>query len=316
MAREINCSVWSATRAKWLGRFCRVGSEEAWKRYYECRSKEEADSEADKDDSDGSLTYLNEWKEAMADRIEKCMVEGINWHWTPWVGDLEWSDYNELREAEYFTDVWSPFAIPHAIKLFHRYFCAVGMNSISFHTMWSYHMVDFEDEDSVSEEINYKKLCSNHYGDEELRADVINTSNLNEVTYRKLRKFLFGTSSEGSEAVTCSAIDFWYLIFGSMGTTDLDLATDPKRGDLGYKWRPTLDRKMRKKLFDLKAREGDDEEVTTYDNYYPSGCSWLKHRVLEITGNLGPVTSHYQHPTIRDAPGYRSPEEDYDGEWY
>ena len=64
---------------------------------------------------------------------------------------------------------------------------------------------------------------------------------------------------------------------------------------------------MRKKSYALNAAEGDDPEGDPnrpFDEYYPSGCSWLKHRLLELTNNLGDVTKHYRPPMIKDAPGY------------
>ena len=78
-------------------------------------------------------------------------------------------------------------------------------------------------------------------------------------------------------------------------------------GDHGWHWRPSWrDEELRKKLYDLKAVEGEDQGDPhgPYEEYYPSGCSWLKHRLLEITGNLGAVTKHYKPPTIKDALGY------------
>lgn len=100
----------------------------------------------------------------------------------------------------------------------------------------------------------------------------VDTTNLNKSTYQKLRKFLFGTCSTDSENVTCSDMNFWLLLFGSMGSTDPDLSYDPKGGDLGYSWRPG--KEMRKKLFELKAKEGDANPGAPFEDYYPDGCSW------------------------------------------
>ena len=296
-----------------------IGSEDAWKRYYEFRSREEAGSASDEENSE----FLEEWKGGMAERTSKYLAENqVKWHWTPMLGgDLVWEDYDHLRTAEYYSTVWSPYAIPHAIALMHRYHNRVRMHSVEFHTFWAYSFVDCEDESTIDGE-GYRKICSNHFEDEELRADVIKFQTLNASTCEKLRKFLYGAQCQ---EVTCSDMDFWLLLFGSMGTIDSDLEEDPKGGQLGYVWQPYRDSKMRKFLYDLKAVEGDEEDEDEeggpdgpFDEYYPSGCSWLKHRVMEISDNLGAVTKHYKHPTIEDAIGYRSEEygdDDEEEEW-
>ena len=181
------------------------------------------------------------------------------------------------------------------------------MYSVEFYTFWKYRLVDFADEDSVKNE-RMKLLCSDCFEDEQLRADVIDVKNHKRKTCRKLRTFLFGSCSDESKLVTCTDYDFWLLIFGSMGTTDPDLANDPYNCDLGYSWSPN--REEREMLYKLKAREGDEDDDDfadpdePFDEYYPDGCSWLKHRVMEITDRLGPVSRHYRAPTVQDAIGW------------
>ncbi|KAL7523930.1 hypothetical protein ACHAXR_000366 [Thalassiosira sp. AJA248-18] len=179
--------------------------------------------------------------------------------------------------------------------------------TMEFGTIWNYRLIDFEEEETI-EDKKYNTLCSNQYEDEELRADVIEEKHLNKTTGNKLRTFLFGTHSEDSKSIICSDMNFWLLIFGSMGTTDPNLAEDPMDGNHGYEWQPYLIRETRKKLYELKAVEGDHPEQGDPNgplkDYYPHGCSWLKYKVLQITGNLGPITKYYKPPTIKDAPGW------------
>mmetsp|Transcript_8623 Transcript_8623/g.18780 ORF Transcript_8623/g.18780 Transcript_8623/m.18780 type:complete len:89 (+) Transcript_8623:114-380(+) len=56
---------------------------------------------------------------------------------------------------------------------------------------------------------------------------------------------------------------------------------------------------MKKELFDAKAPASDDpngEPPTKLDNYRPRWCSWLRHRILEVTDSLGPISKHYKPP--------------------
>ena len=151
-------------------------------------------------------------------------------------------------------------------------------------------MWDFEDEDFKGE---YTLLCSNRLE----RIDNIKTPGLNKTVYKKLWSFLFGSASNESEEVICSALNFWRLIFASMDTTDSDLSTTLSyHRCVGYHWE--IDDALRKKLHDEKALEIDvgadpNELFTKYCRR--GGISWLRHRVLEITDNLGDVT-----PNLKD----------------
>jgi len=69
------------------------------------------------------------WTSYGMERLGKLMVESCNWQWTPHEPELSWEDNDKLRSADYYAHVWSPFAIPHAIKLYHSWYGKVG---------WSY----------------------------------------------------------------------------------------------------------------------------------------------------------------------------------
>mmetsp|Transcript_8400 Transcript_8400/g.18824 ORF Transcript_8400/g.18824 Transcript_8400/m.18824 type:complete len:340 (-) Transcript_8400:64-1083(-) len=273
-----------------------IGSEEGWNRYYEFRSKseqEDRDKMTDKNfEEEGSLDYMKEWKAEMAKRVDESMAGDCKWHWTPAFGHLGWDEDARLIGATYFANVWSPFAIPHAINLSHNYHHSMRYGGIEFGTYWEYRLVDFEDEETVKSK-EHTELCKS-YEDADIQEEGIDTTNLSKSTYKTLRKFLFGTCSEDSEEVTCSDMNFWLLFFGSMGCTDCNFGGDIKGGGFGYSWSP--DKEMRKKLYDQKAKEGDADPNGPFDEYYPDRCSWLKHRVLEITDKIGPVTKHYEQP--------------------
>ena len=93
-----------------------------------------------------------------------------------------------------------------------------------FGAYWEYRLIDFEDEDTINSK-EHTELCK-AYEDADIEEDGINTDNLNKSMsmYQHMRKFLFGTCSKESETVTCSDINFWLLIFGSMGSTDQHLS--------------------------------------------------------------------------------------------
>ena len=257
-------------------------------------------TEDDDEDEDISVdgctsAFMRDWKETVNTRASKCTAKDTEWHWTPRFGHLVWEDCDELRSAEYYAHVWSPYEIPRAIELEHRYHYRARYSSVEFDTVWSYRKIDFEEESTINCD-TYKTICANCFEDQELRADVIKTSHMNKRTCKVLRELLYGSYSKESKRMTCSNKNFWLLLFGSMGTTDPDLETDPMGGYgegsyLGYVWGQCMDKDLRMKLYSQKAAEKDDPEGDPngpFGEYYPKGCSWLKHRLLEITNSLGP----------------------------
>jgi hypothetical protein len=231
-----------------------VGTEEAWKRYYETRiernkpkrpwsygddeEEEEAkegegefvefsDIQQDEDDfgeEAWDVDCMNRWKEAMEEKVDKFKEEKkllCPWKWTPAIEEeFVWEDHNDLRRGTYLAYVWSPFAIPHAVALEHYYYRRVYWSSMGFWTTWQYALVDFEDSQSTKQldgETDYSFICSNGFDDEELRADKINLKGLNKNLVRKIRTFVYGDSSQACKDLTCSDATLLDLLFGSMG---------------------------------------------------------------------------------------------------
>ncbi|KAL7553110.1 hypothetical protein ACHAWF_016368 [Thalassiosira exigua] len=292
-----------------------VGSEDAWKRYYEYRlEKEEGDprkSDDDRYDSDGNSISSDDGgcaseKEGMSDivfsweyrmeELQKCMAEGCKWSWTPDRPCLNWEEENRLRSADYYGYVWSPYAIPRAIVLSHTWNGRIRWESYDLATDWSYALVDFEES---SDRMKHVEICSHNY-------DVIKTTHLNNATCARLRNYLYG-SSDKSKKATCSDRDFWLLLFGSMGSTDKDLMEDAKGCSLGYSWCPWKEKAMTQKLFDAGAPANDDpngEPPKAIKGYSPRWCSWLRYRILEVTDSLGPISKHYKPPTVKKGSGF------------
>jgi len=286
-----------------------TGSEDAWKKYHDARVKCEKDDPRDEEnyDSDGNSIAREEDEQAVADvvyswtdygmesRLEKLMAEGCKWHWTPQKPKLGWNSDCKLESAHYCAHVWSPFAIPVAIKLSHSWHGTVGWSDSSLETDYHYMLVDFEDS---GEDGKYVELCS-------FDNDKIKTSHLNKATVAKLRKFLYGSNTKKIKQQTCSDKDFLFLLFGSMGTTDKHLEDDEKDACLGWTWIPWKHDGMKEKLFELKAPEDDDDNgvpPTSLEKYNPRRCSWLRHAVLKASNSLGPVSKHYQPPPAKSAP--------------
>jgi len=92
-------------------------------------------------------------------------------------------DDDEIRTVDFNCMVWSQYAIPRAIELEHRYHYHTRYNSVEYHATWSYTLQKFDSDQCVNRK---EELCSNCLEDEELRADVMDTSNLTVATVYEL----------------------------------------------------------------------------------------------------------------------------------
>jgi regulator of RNase E activity RraB len=289
------------------------GSQTAWETYFKSRNnllKKRGDEE---DDDEGEVNLLRIWKGKLDDlayeifqpeKLDDDSADEISqsedkkwrykWRTSLRAGNLEWEDCEELRSAEYYGYVWSPYAIPHAIHLEQRHHQRTRQTSVEFSVVWGYKLLDFEEPQDEDEDEEFTTICSDCFEDEELRADIIDASNLNRNTVHRLRRFLFGTSSHSEQ--TCDDFSFLRLLFGSMGTFDHKSLMG---GYIGYSWSPHSPPGLRKKMIDDGVIEEDD---------YPQ-INWLEYSMRQAAAALRPIDNYYTAPTIKDAMGYVSPEE-------
>jgi hypothetical protein len=217
-----------------------------------------------------------------------------------------------MRSGQFYGHVYPPYAIPHAIHLQHRYHRRPRMSTTEFFAIWGYKLLDFEEaQDEDTEESDeddepdgFTTICSNCFKNEKLSADVIVVSHLNHNTVDRLRRFLFGAIKE-SKPVCCDDFSFLRLLFGSMGTfgDDKTSYTTLFRGCIGYSWKIPFDSDSLRNKMIKEGVIGEDD--------FPD-IDWLEHRMREVARVLRPIDGYYTAPTIKDAPGYRSPDSDDD----
>jgi hypothetical protein len=300
------------------------GSRKAWKSYFKYRSKQVkvsgwdgSDEDDDHDDyeEDYVKEAVQEWEEELKDLASEIFPKSeanpdpVKWQTHLSLKNLDLDGNCEMQSAQFHGYVYSPYAIPHAIHLQHRYHRRVRMSTMEFSVEWDYKLLDFEDaddedfdeEDEDDEYGGFSAICSNCFEDQKLRFDVIRVSELNGYTVNHLREFLFGDVEE-SQSVCCDNFAFLRLLFGSMGTFGDDGSYETlNHGWIGYSWGPSDS--VREKLIKEGLIGPDD---------YSTEISWLEHRMREVAGALRPVDAYYTAPSIKDAPGYRSPDSDDD----
>jgi hypothetical protein len=278
-----------------------------WKSYYNKRTaiiKAEAERANMDDDDDGEGAY-HLWK--LGRRKLRAVEKDIRRRSGATLGFPSWSkntnfavqyldseDGESVETADYVAHVWSPFAIPRALKLKHRFHHRARNYSVEFYASWDFAIVKFNGDENNQDE-QMVKLCSNCYEDEVLCADVIDVANLKTRTVSELRRCLFGKMSRD----LLDDFSLLKLIFASMATPSFNTLD----GDIGYFW-STFSRDRD----DVAIEKRMKAEGINWMDYYP-GIRWLEYHARRATGALRPVDAYYESPTIRDAMGYNSEEE-------
>lgn len=274
---------------------------DVWRAYYShriaCKKREDylQDSDEDEYGEEEKVRELFDKCQSELEEVEEG-VRGVDWtndNGFPWFENtfIDIERYvpdaygcNELQSATYKAIVFSPYAIPHAIELQHRYHRRARWSTMEFYATWAYSLKTYDNGVSSSNEM--MQLCSNCYEDEELRADTIELDGLTTSTVDRMREHLFGTLSSKSYLDDFS---FMKLIFASMATPNFETV----EGEIGHGWFP--DSKVSKQIVAEGIFPSEDEI---------KGIQWLEYEVRRVTNALRPIDKYYEPPKIQDAPGY------------
>ena len=74
---------------------------------------------------------------------------------------MGWNDDARLQSASYHGMVWSPFAIPHAIDLYHKFHRMMRLGGLEFGTYYEYQLVNFKDEETIKSK-DHTDLCKSY----------------------------------------------------------------------------------------------------------------------------------------------------------
>lgn len=306
-----------------------IGSEVAWKKYYEVRNEKDVEDTEDIncENMDGGDELKAEWRDGVHYLVEKYIGPKLRWHFSPHLENCTLLA-NELETVTFCAYVWSPYRIPRALYLVHDYHYRAdripGVEfdeddevdttgpPLKFQCCWCYEIVNFEYKYREIVRSEMKEMCSCSFGDDELQDYVIIVDGLNKGTIDFLRSFLFGSSSQASEKETCGDYQFMLILYASMGVFDYETLWWTKEIGHGWTWGP-WDIKDNKGVLQLFADAGlvnldDDGEYR--DSTF--SISWLEYYTRKAANALRPFDKYYRDPTIEDARSYRLPASDQD----
>ena len=283
-------------------------TDEVWKKYYEYRIKhlpieeKKAGSDdlrlSDEPSNEGVLACIKleldcevhavkrempttETKDAA--NLRSTLLETFSKTHTSQECDCAWDDGDNPRSADYFALVFSPFALPRALRLTHEYYNRAKYSSTEFRVEWTYKLMSF----GYSEEDDFKEICSNCFVDPSSPMEKIKIKNLTKGLIDRLREWIFGLAEETSLVLD----DFYFsrLLFATCGSSGFNTS----KGDIGYTWMAGNTPELQK----LKKEHGDDFFMV----------NWLENRVRTICGALRPLDKHFvPYERSEEAAGIRN----------
>eukprot|EP00617_Octactis_speculum_P004589 CAMPEP_0185774692 /NCGR_PEP_ID=MMETSP1174-20130828/79391_1 /TAXON_ID=35687 /ORGANISM="Dictyocha speculum, Strain CCMP1381" /LENGTH=357 /DNA_ID=CAMNT_0028462001 /DNA_START=45 /DNA_END=1114 /DNA_ORIENTATION=- len=299
----------------------------SWKRYYEFRQNQSQDEDNEEEEEDCGLP--KRVREALAREAAEIGLSSTNnaagaKMWLKHaqfvgLGDTSWEDYDNLRSATYYGLVFSPFAVPRAMELKHRYHNRMRYASVEYFATWSFKLLRFDGEPGgdtrqvdlahqfpagyilsglppetagFDTETGYEELCSDELEDPpDIRADIDDQcwtgvhkttfAGLTPMTVRRIRGWIFGHVVRSVTVLDDFAL--MRLLFATCGTASFNTAS----GDIGHSW-PNYRHEREPALVEMRESGVVPNDA---DNF---SISWLEHRVRMICGALRPIDRFYQ----------------------
>jgi hypothetical protein len=116
-----------------------------WKRYYKFRSLlQQVTKESDEDeDPEGEIGLLREFRDHMEEVAGEISCSWWKKHVMQTILDLCWED-EDLRTIEAQATIFSPLAIPHALRFQHRHHHRTRQSTVEFYCYWHFQLLRFD----------------------------------------------------------------------------------------------------------------------------------------------------------------------------
>jgi len=304
-----------------------VANEETWKRYHEYRRRLEKEASMDEDDDaemdvdydnedDGKARILHKMQNALENEADDVNYDLWIRNTFQSIDDLQWDD-DDIRSITTCATVFSPYLLPHAMELEHRFHCRPRSSWCEFYCYWHFRLVRFDGEpngDVLQQKLaqKYPKdvillnptyvaddemevLCSNGYKDPpQIQEQVdwvavqdIDVHNFTPNTVRRMRDWLFGTQTSTQ---VLNDFDFLKLLFASYGTARFQTLD----GDVGHFWSIGFE------LHSQLIREGVvDKKDAEFKDF--TGLYWLEYQARLVSGALRPYDKYYAPYDLQEA---------------
>jgi hypothetical protein len=297
-----------------------------WEKYFRYRTSAfgaEDEPECDPEDGDGKL--IAQCREGLANEVKSVGQEGarlLGAHSKVALSESCWEDADDLRSATYHGLCFSPFALPRAMEIEHRYHQRARMNSIEFNTTWDFKLVAFDGNpgDGVQQrlaklypdglsgdnvkfmhdgeaelhehevEFGMEVLCSNGYTDPPeggqdfwVEVEDIECANVNPTTVRRIRSWLFGSAARSMALLDDYGL--LRLVFATAGSAGFNTAC----GSIGYSWPRSDQRREVAEQLRSEGLGGAAEWVSA-----GGGLTWLEYQARLAAMALRPQDKYYE----------------------
>lgn len=111
--------------------------EDSWEKYFNFRKGKEAESAKDTDDLFRDYNLEKKWKECIESAAKDLDMKD-------WFRHVNCYTETSCYEGKFCSTVFSPYAIPRAIKLKHYCLNKSMLNSVEFHCDWKFELTGFK----------------------------------------------------------------------------------------------------------------------------------------------------------------------------
>ena len=306
------------------------GDNETWKQYYCYRTKKKAFISGLDNDLEGNWP-APEIRQQLKDLATTVGFPEFSDHSLQYIADITFEDYKEIRSVTYKSIVFSPYALPQAIVLEHRYHYRTRYHSVEFGCYWHFQLLGFDNTNmdyANSRQTKYymledgmELLCNNVLLDDDdgySWSDVedIDVSNFTPSTVRRLRTWIFGSLQKSTEVM--NDFDLLRLLLTTIGGAEFGSFS---KDFIGHTFK-FYDSCRNGNIIDQMIADGvvkDEDEALELPD-----ITWLEYQVRLVSGALRKQDRYYVGYDQRQAKadwrerkrGSDYEEEDEGSEWF
>lgn len=284
-------------------------NDESWKRYHQYRTQIEQDaSMEEEDDDDGKARVLKKMHQALQQEADDVHCPQWLAHTFQNVDNVQLESDTEFRSITTCATLFSPFLVPHAVKLQHTYHYRPQSDWCEFYCNWHFSLERFDGNlngdgrqqqlaqiypaDTIllnslyNAEEGMEVLCSNGYMNPPRTLEQVDwipiedtfVDNFTPHTVQRIRGWLCLSTATSNSSM--SDFDFLRLLFASYGTPNFETFCNDEIG-VGHVWSPSLEVQDQLNLNDT----GDADNTN---------LNWLEYQARLVSGALRPHDKYYE----------------------
>jgi hypothetical protein len=288
---------------------CHLKDKVLWKRYVHsrheleeiCQDEEPDEKKCDDMDMDTTEQYTEELKREFHAKWEASVLGAVMLkHTKQRVANATFDESNmangKLKETTVVSTIFSPYLLPRAVQLCHRYYRRTASDSANFYCTWHIQFVSLTEYEEGRDLYGYywkpqlrqmNEICSNGHLDMPTKeiawreVQDVDTTYFTPSLVRRIREWLFGHSHSYD---LFNDMDLLRYIFGSCGAVH---NFNTLHGSIGYHWKASPEVGVDMKVYG-SIKDSEVEQASGI------GMNWLEFQCRLASGNLRSVDLWYE----------------------